>query len=206
MVTRESVAVTLPSLDTVQFLSIKEPREALEMSESFKVEGYCTGIDCCYERLFVSYSLPPKIEIFTVEGDLLESFTNSASGTPLFKNPQYIAANTDAIFVSDSDANAVVKVSFYGDVLATYTDPALQTPQGVAISSEDRLLVCSQGNHTLHLLNTNCEKVGVALSKDDGLWWPHTVDVCPHTKTVYIGFTSGQPEFDNYLSMYTFND
>lgn len=206
MVTREYVAVTLPSLDTVQYLSIKGPEEILEMSESFTVEGYCTGIDYCHENLFVSYSLPPKVEVFSLDGVLLKSFANDFSGIPLFKNPQYLAANGDAIFVSDADASSVIKLSCNGEVLAKYTDPALQNPQGVAISSENRLLVCSQGNHALHLLGTNCEKDGVVLCKDDGLWWPHVVDVCQDTKTVYIGSTSGQPDFDNYLSMYTFND
>ena len=204
MVTADRVVITLPSLDTVQFLSIKKPQETLDIARSFKVEGYCCGIDCFDDKLFISYSLPAKVEMFSFKGERLNTFATDSNGTPLFRNPQYLAANGDAIFVSDSDADAVVKVSHDGEAVAKYADSSLKNPQGVAITSDDRLLVASQGNHTVHLLNTNCGGVSVVLGKEDGLWWPHVLEVCPDTKTVYISSTSGHPEFDNFLSMYTF--
>lgn len=207
LVSSDFVAVTLPALDTVQFLSMEGHLPVLDIStRSFKVDGYCSGIECNDDRLFVSFTSPPKVEVFTLEGEVIQSIATDQYGLPLFKSPQYLLLHHGMIFVSDSDEESVVKMSSSGHVISTYQNEALKNPQGLAVTDDGYILICGQDTHNIHLITADCRKVSIILDKTDGIWWPHVTGFCCHSNTVYVSSTSGEPEFDNYLRMYSFTD
>jgi len=207
IISPDFVVVTLPALDTVQFLSIEGRPPTLHASKrAFKVNGYCNGIEYTNSRLFVTFVSPAKLEILTLQGEVLHTLSQDHLGVALFKSPQYLAVYNGTIFVTDSHSNSVVKVSQDGYVLETYQDEALRNPQGIVATDEGNILVCGQDSHNIHSITSQCKKLSVSLGNEDGIWWPHVIGHCRDRNAIYISSTSGEPDRDNYLRMYAFAD
>lgn len=207
LVSTELVAVTLPAIDTVQFITLEGYPPVLDIvSRSFKVNGYCNGIAYNDDKFFVSFVSPAKVDILSFEGEVLQTLSTDQHGLPLFKNPQYIVVYHGMLYVSDSHTNSVIKMSPSGHVINTYQNEALGNPQGLTVNEEGNIFVCGQDTHNIHVMSSDCRKLSICLDKNDGISWPHVIGYCRTSNTVYISSTSGDPDVDNYLKVYTFLD
>ncbi|XP_045194865.2 uncharacterized protein LOC123550499 [Mercenaria mercenaria] len=163
-VSYDQLAVTVTSERKICLLSF---RSGLSKTRDFAVDGRCEGIAYSNNRLVVSYIDPPKVEILSLDGKVIQKIDTDSSGKALFQFPQYIAVDRDrnCIYVSDFFTNSVTKVTTSGKILDTYKDTNLLSPKGIAVYSDGSVLVCNNGNNNLHLLSSENKKIKTVLNK-----------------------------------------
>jgi len=94
------------------------------------------------------------------------------------------------VFISDSGKHTITKVDAQLNLLQTFTSPLLQTPYGITAVTEDQILVCSQDNNSLLLLQPSTNTVSALLGKNDGIEWPHSLAYCTDQKKLFVAQVS----------------
>ncbi|XP_060591883.1 E3 ubiquitin-protein ligase TRIM71-like [Ruditapes philippinarum] len=138
----------------------------LSKQTSFAVSGECAGITAFEkEKLAVSFIDPPKVEILSTDGKVLERFSKDRYGKELFLCPRYIATDweNECFYISDTLKHTVVKMSKFGQVLSEYRDDNLVNPKGIEVCGDGTVIVCNFGNGNLHMISPNCEKKRILL-------------------------------------------
>ncbi|XP_053401854.1 uncharacterized protein LOC128557735 [Mercenaria mercenaria] len=163
-VSYDQLAVTVTDEKKICFLSF---RSGLSKTRDIAVDGKCLGIAYRKNSLVVSYFDPPKVEILSLCGKVIQKIDTDSSGKALFRNPRYVAVDHDCycIFVSDFLDNSVTKVTTSGKVLNTYKDTNLLHQKGIAVYSDGSVLVCNCGKDNLHLLSSENKKTKTVLNK-----------------------------------------
>ena len=184
-------AVTIPNC--IHFFHTTKQKTSIEEQRKMKVNGFCQGIDYSDDKLFVSYPWgeTPKIEVMSLQGDVLRCISTDKSGNPLFQRPRYLTAYSDYIYVSDSEANAVLQLTLQGEVVNTYTDKDLTNPGGICATGDGCLLICGTLSYNIHLITTDCKKIGLALKPfEESVCWPQSVCFCFVNNVMYVVCTS----------------
>ncbi|XP_053389362.1 uncharacterized protein LOC128552360 [Mercenaria mercenaria] len=163
-VSDDQLAVTVTDGRKICLLSF---RSGLSKIRDLAVNGNCYGIAFSNDRLVVSYISPPKVEILSLDGKVIQRIDTDSNGKALFRNPCYVAVDRDGncIYVSDYLTNSVTKVTTSGKVLDIYKDTNLSDPQGIAVYSDGSVLVCNRGKDNLHLLSSENKKIKTVLNK-----------------------------------------
>ncbi|XP_045194880.2 tripartite motif-containing protein 66-like [Mercenaria mercenaria] len=166
-VSYDQLAVTVTEEKKICFLSF---RNGLSKIRDIAVNGKCDGIAYSKYRLVVSYISPPKVEILSLDGKVIQRIDTDSSGKALFDCPWYVAVDRDGncIYVSDTRTGSVTKVTTSGKVLDTYKDTNLSCPTGIAVYSDGSVLVCNYGNDNLHLLSSENKKIKTILNTTEG--------------------------------------
>ncbi|XP_053402780.1 uncharacterized protein LOC128558037 [Mercenaria mercenaria] len=162
-VSYDQLAVTVTEERKICFLSF---RSGLSKTRYIVVDGNCYGIVYIKNRLVASYINPPKVEILSLDGKVIQRIDTDSSGKDLFQFPRYVAVHRDGncIYVSDFKTNSVTKVTTSGTVLDTYEEANLSYPDGIAVFSDGSVIVCNSGNHNLHLLSSENKKIKTVLN------------------------------------------
>ncbi|XP_053402777.1 uncharacterized protein LOC128558034 [Mercenaria mercenaria] len=165
-VSYDQLAVTVTDEKKICFLSF---RSGLSKTCGIAVNGKCYGIAYSNDRLVVSYFAPPKVEILSLDGKVIQRIDTDSSGKALFQYPRYVAVDRDGncIYVSDYSAPSVTKVTTSGKILDTYKDTKLLHPDGIAVYSDGSVLVCNPVNDNLHLLSSENKKIKTVLNKTE---------------------------------------
>jgi len=170
----------------VQFINING--DSLQFGRSFSVNGYVWGVGRSGDRLIVSYDSPPWLEVLTVDGRVMHTFSNKAAGRDVFKSPLYfIATSTDGmVYVSDAGNSTITQLDVNLRVTRTYSDPMLQGPGGIISVSEDQVLVCSYDNQSILLLCPTTCVITSILGQQDGIQWPVALTFSPSQRKLYV--------------------
>ncbi|XP_053402779.1 uncharacterized protein LOC128558036 [Mercenaria mercenaria] len=141
-VSYDQLAVTVAEEKKICFLSF---RNGLSKTRDIAVDGKCYGIAYSKNRFVVSYINPPKVEILSLDGKVLQHIDTDSSGKALFESPRYVAVDRDGncIYVSDYITHSVIIVTTSGKVLDTYKDRNLFSQQGIDVYSDGSVLVCN---------------------------------------------------------------
>ena len=187
-ISHDQAAVTIPERNIVQFLLV---RRKIAKGRHIKVTGECHGIHHYDNQLFLTYptSSPPKIEILTMNGEMVHIFRWNEQEVELFKWPNYITVADGTIFVSDTNKQQIIKLSMTGEVINRYEDKELGGPGGITCTGDGYLLVCSNfwQRYNVQIISTDCRKIGTLLDDNNGLKQPFCVQLCQSTKTVFVG-------------------
>lgn len=204
----DALAVTLPEDERIQFFSTRY-YNVLEELTCIYTNGKCECVEFLDGQLFVSFlfASPSRIEIMSLDGTVIKRLYKDAAGNPLFTWPDYMAVFKDSIFISNYWNSSVMKISHTGSVLNTYIDKSLRWPRGVTPTGEDgNVLICSRFSHTIHLISSECEKLGVLLNESDGLHCPWSVCFNPENKTLFVSSYSAKGKHGDYIRVYQFVD
>ena len=166
----------------IHFFCVSNHKTVIKEQRAIKVNGHCSGLDYSHEKLFVSYpwEKPPKIEIMSLQGDVLTCISTSKNEKPLFQRPRYLAVYNDFIYVSDDEANAVLKLTQQGNVVNTYTDKDLKGPWGICPTGDGYFLVCGTSSYNIHLITADCKKMGLVLKPfEENVCWPRSLCFSP---------------------------
>jgi len=178
------VAVSL-SGKKVQF--IKVGHGSLTRNKVLKVDTYIDGITALDTCLVTSSTAPPCVVMMSMDGKVMHTLDNQKAGRELFKKPYFLTSSRNRyIYVTDLKTNAVTKLDNKLNVLTTFTDPSLQNIKGITSISRDQLLVCSQGNHSIVLLNPRTGNMTVLLGKQDGLKEPRALTYCHTQRKLFL--------------------
>ncbi|XP_060604756.1 uncharacterized protein LOC132757485 [Ruditapes philippinarum] len=207
-VTSTQVAVTLPSIQTIQFISISSNK--LIMKHTVKVGGNCHGISCYQSKLVVSFFNPAKLQILDINGTIL----TTTDGKYIFQNPRYIICNRSSIYVSDSgmkrvrsiygsndDMKRVTMLNWQGDEIGSYS--GMGDPRGMSLSDDGTVFVCVWQRYGRHFvieeISVDCSTGKVVLQDHKR---PQAVCWCGKTKKLYYSCYVSDEKYGNFLQIY----
>ena len=184
LVGRDRAAVTLGWAQNVQLIKIKGNK--LVKDKVLEVNGYVCGITTSGDNLVVTYVRQPWLEAISTDGKVLQQF-HSTGKTQHFKCPDFITTSPDGtLWVSDQGNNTITKMDASLTILQTFTSPLLEWPRGITAVTEDEILVCSQGNNSLVLLQPITNTWSTLLLEDDGIKKPYSLAYCSQKRKIFV--------------------
>ncbi|XP_060562274.1 uncharacterized protein LOC132721914 [Ruditapes philippinarum] len=190
-VTSTELAVTLPNIQTIQFISISSNK--LIKKHTVKVDGKCHGISSYQGKLVVSFLNPAKFQIFDMNGTILTTI----DGKNIFQNPCYITCNRSSIYVSDWGMKTVTKLNWQGDVIGSYS--GISDPTGMSLSDDGTVFVCDMVRNVIEEISGDCSTGKVVLQD---LKTPVAVCWCGETKKLYYSCNDWNAKYDNFLHIH----
>jgi len=184
LVGRDRAAVALPLIQKVQLIKIKG--NTLVKDKVLKVSDGVYGITTSGDNLVVTYNKQPWLEVISMDGKVLHQFHSTAESQHI-KSPDFITTSPGGtLWVSDCDNNTITKMDARLTILQTFTSPLLQVPQGITAVTEDEILVCSEGNNSLVLLQPSTNTMSTLLGKDDGIEDPYSLTYCHQERKIFV--------------------
>ncbi|XP_060569256.1 uncharacterized protein LOC132727705 [Ruditapes philippinarum] len=180
-VASDQIAVTLPSIEKIQFLSVIDNK--FESIREIKVNGQCRGIAYHQNTLVVSFVEPPKLDIIEMNGEVIRSIKADTLDWPSCLE---VSNCGNYFFFSDLTKGEVKKFAFDGELLATYDDKSLQSPTSVTVCKDGSVLVCSSGNDTIHLISQDCRQIKILPFEEGRLDQLQSVYFNEATSTFYL--------------------
>jgi len=182
-------AVTLEG-KKVQFLKVG--RGTLTIDNVLELDNEVYGISSLNNNLVLSFSSPSGIEIMSLEGKVICTIDNDKAGRKVFHKSINLTNSKDGhIYASDMNSNTVMKLDNRLVVIKTYIDTSLQSPSSIISISRDHLLVCSENNNRVVLLNTRTGNTTVLLGAQDGLKWPYALTYCHTQRKLFAASCDG---------------
>ncbi|XP_060564058.1 uncharacterized protein LOC132723371 [Ruditapes philippinarum] len=185
------LAVTLPFIQTIQFISISSNK--LKKRHAVKVGGDCHGISCYQGKLVVSFVNPAKLQILDMNGYLLTTI----DGKNIFKNPYYVTSNSNAIYVSDVNMNILTKINWHCKVIGSYSRTG--KPRGMALSEDGTVFVCDKERNVIEEILEDCSTGKVVLKTAKS---PYAVCWCGETQKLYYSCYAEDEKVNNFLHIY----
>jgi len=177
------VAATCAS--NVQLIHINE--KTITKGKLLDVNGDVWGISVYSSTSFVvSYNDSPWLEVISVDGTILHRFDQKKK-THNFKKPFHLTTSSDGlIYASDCATGTISELDRTLQLLQTFSSPLLKSPRGIISFGLGQLLVCSQGNNRVVLLNTDTGNMSILLDEKDGIRAPHSSTYCPEQRKLYV--------------------
>ncbi|XP_060559951.1 E3 ubiquitin-protein ligase TRIM71-like [Ruditapes philippinarum] len=189
-VTSTVLAVTLPDIHTIEFISISLNK--LIKKHTMKVDGNCNGISCYQGKLVVSFYNPTKLQILDMNGTILSTI----DGKNIFESPNHVTCNRSSIYVSDWYMKTVTRLNWQGDVIDSYG--ASSQPRGMSLSDDGTVFVCDRARNVIEEISGDCS---TGMNVLENLNYPYTVCWCGETKKLYYSCCRTD-EIDNFLYIY----
>ena len=156
-VTNDKVAVTIPQIETIQFITFTPDK--LTLGHKIQVNGWCHGISHCQGKLAVTFRYPNSLKILDLNGNVLTAVSKTSGGGHIFEKPDYVATNCHSIYVTDLDKKALLWFSWEGEFMGSYRE--LVCPQGVTALDNGSVLVCD--NRRVLNVSGDCKESEVVL-------------------------------------------
>ncbi|XP_052819104.1 uncharacterized protein LOC128244973 [Mya arenaria] len=199
VITEDQAAVTLKYKSMIQLVSTKAGQ--LSCGGIIEVSDTCHGIAFYNNRIYISYTSYPRIEVRSIDGCMISTLQID-DGKQLFRLPYCITVSSfkqPSLYVPDALDNTVLQMSLDGKVLRRYQDKQLNSPESVVEVGPGQLLVCGKGSNNVMLLTERDGKMIEILGGKDGLYQPYSVAFCPQTRCIVVGMEN------NLLKVYKSN-
>jgi len=168
----------------IQMIKVKD--KTLTKGRALTVSGTIRGLTSCRNSLVVAYCSQPWLKVISMDGKVLHQFDKSGKSQH-FNAPRFMCTTPGgSVFITDNDTHTITKVDEQLNLLQTFTSPLLYAPCGITAVTEDQILVCSQGNHNIMLLQPSTNTMSTLLGEDDGIENPYILTYCPDHKKIYI--------------------
>ena len=180
----EKAAVGMRKKKKVQLIEIKE--DTLTLDRELDVNKDVLGITSSDDRLVVSYSSEPWLEVISPEEEgKVECMLDNTEAAQYFKFPNYLTSSKSGyIYVSDSGTDTIIKLNRKLQVLQTFTGTQLHTPYGIALVGRDQLIVCNGGTRNFVLLRLDTGDMSIILENHNII--PYHISFCHERKCIYL--------------------
>jgi len=183
--TDKNTAAVNVGVKNIQMIKVKD-KTLTKGGRELTVSGTIRGLTSSRNSLVVSYISQPWLEVISMDGKVLHQFDKSGTSQH-FKYPSFMCTTPGgSMFISDSSTNKITKVDAQLNLLQTFTSPLLEKPGSITAVTEDEILVCSQGNNSIVLLQPSTNTMSTLLGKDDGIEEPYSLTYCPDQKKIFI--------------------
>jgi len=183
-------AVGKRKVKQVQLIKIKD--DTLTLDRVLDINNDALGITSCGNCLVVSYISEPWLEMISPEeGGAVKCLVDNTEAAQHFKFPNYLTSSKSGfIYVSDSGTDTIIKLDLSLNVLQTFSNTPLHTPYGIALVSEDQMIVCSTGSMRFLLLRLDTGRMSSILGNQSII--PYHISFCQERKRIYLasGVTS----------------
>ncbi|XP_053392691.1 E3 ubiquitin-protein ligase TRIM71-like [Mercenaria mercenaria] len=195
--TRDELAVTLPGNHTIQLISYSS--NILSKNQKLKTDGVCYGISYCQGKLAVTFTIPAKLQIMDLKGTVQTTVITHSNGKTIFRSPEYVTTNSNAIYVSDLGMQAIIWLNWQGELMGSYG--GMGSPQGIAMLDDGSFCVSDTRKDKCNILNVTGDcKDSTTVLKD--LDRPKAICWCDATKTFYISNCSDDKIEINFIQIY----
>ena len=163
-------AVALKKEGLIQFIQVDS--DTMSLICSISVRGHIAGIAAMNNLLVVSYKSPDRVELISMEGQVLKMTYNIKE---VFEYSYFMATSTDGfIFIANYGTNTITQLDTNLRVVKTFTSPILRGPAGIVYVSPDQMVVVGAETHNIVTLNTKNGTMSPLLGRADGLQdpWP----------------------------------
>ena len=168
----------------IQMIKVKD--NTLTNGRELSVSKVICGLTSSRNSLVVSYQSRPWLEVISMDGKVLHQLDKSGTSQH-FKSPASMCTTpVGAMFISDNGTHTITKVDAQLNILQTFTSPLLQDSYGITAVTEDQILVCSERNNSIVLLQPSTNTMSTLLGEDDGIKKPYSLTYCPDQKKVYV--------------------
>jgi len=179
----------------IQMIKMKD--KILTKGRELTVSGTIRGLTSSRNSLVVAYDSQPWLEVISMDGKVLHQFDKSGISQQ-FKCPFFMCTTPGgSVFLSDCGTDTITKVNAKLNLLQTFTSPLLQEPRGITAVTEDQILVCSQRNNSLVLLQPSTNTMSNLLRKVDRISHAFSLTYCPDQKKVYVA-----PSYTDIIKVY----
>ncbi|XP_045184694.2 uncharacterized protein LOC123542768 [Mercenaria mercenaria] len=196
----KQLAVTLRDEERIQLLSTAKE---LTKTGQIRTAGKCRGIKYDDGKLVVAYDVQirPKIEILSLNGDVLCRFQSNESGTMLVTEPKCIDLSPDHnhIYITDLSKRCVLRLSRLGMVTGTFGRHRFI---GVAVSTGGSVYACSKAESTVYQLSDDMSKDVTVLTTDDGIKEPIALVFSKTRNMLYVSCGSTDAYVSNKLHVF----
>ena len=188
----ENTAAVCVGLDKIQMIQVKDKK--LTLGRVVTVGKYLLGITSSSNYLVVSYSQRPWIEKVSMDGQSLEKFDNGRNPKH-FKHPEFMCTVSDgSVFISDRDTKMITKLDANLKILQKFKSRLLKDPHGIISVTEDQILVCSQQNHSIVMLQPSTNTMSTLLGVEDQISCPYSLTYCPDQKKLFVALHQHCPD------------
>ncbi|XP_060593421.1 uncharacterized protein LOC132747906 [Ruditapes philippinarum] len=194
IVTRDTLALTLPHINTIQFISISS--NSLSLKNKLKVDGDCRGISHHQGKLAVTFLDPAKLQIMDLKGNIKITVEKDSNGDSIFSLPNYVTTNSHSIYVSDEVKNAVIWFNWQGEMIGRNVD--IGCSRGISLLDDGSFFVSDYMNKCIYRVSGDCKDRTTILENFED---PRAVCWCAETSTLYLS-TNSNTESDNIIKIY----
>jgi hypothetical protein len=198
-VARDEVAVSVPEDENI--ILIKVIYEKLVIKQRLKVKGNFCRISYCSGKGFViTFDNPAKLAILDTKGIQKITVTTDEKGKDIFAGPDYVTSNNENIFVSDRVRQAIIRLSWEGEVTGIFFSGELQCPQGLALSDDGTVFVGENSSNKLLAVSSDLKNSSDVISD---VKRPCAVCFCDKTKRLFVSATTQSKVYDNYVHIFS---
>lgn len=191
-VEKSDVAVTLPEISTLVFVTVNE--RTMMLQRRIKTVKQYRGI-CCHEEptnnrkpvIIVSCcaSNNQSVDVLSLDGEILKSHRhdNRQPGRTLFTWPYYVTVNNEGeIIISDCETKTgLLYLDKQGSVKYDYLaiNVVIQDPRGICTDLDGNVYLADKSAHAIHSLTSDGHYRKCVVSARDELIQPIAVCVSP---------------------------
>ncbi|KAH3721524.1 tripartite motif-containing protein 2-like [Dreissena polymorpha] len=170
------IAVTTPRENQVE---IYEVGATFKLLDSFRISDRGYGISYGGEKFAVicSCASNPSIKVISRNGEEKQDLCPVDNYHPMFLRPWYVKLDPSGTYMYVSDCHRSHVTCISGTVLKqfVYQDSSLNSPRGMYITKDKRVLVCGFGTDNVQLLSSDGALMGDLLARNDDVMGPQDV-------------------------------
>jgi hypothetical protein len=195
IVARDTLAVTLPHIKTIQFISFSS--NSLSLNNKLKADGECHGISHHQGKLAVTCFYPAKLQIMDLKGYIKITVEKDSNGDSIFSYPCYVTTNSHSIYVSDTHKNAVIRFNWQGEMIGRNVTTG--RPWGISLLDDGSIFVSDIKDKCIYRISGDCKDRTTILENVEGLF---AVCWCAETSTLYFSTYIYTNESNNIIKIY----
>ncbi|XP_060569018.1 uncharacterized protein LOC132727503 [Ruditapes philippinarum] len=196
IVTKDTLAVTLPNIYTIQFISFSS--NSFSLKNKLKVDGECLGISHHQGKLAVTFSIYAKLQIMDLKGNIKITVTKDSNGDNIFSEPWCVTTNSHSLYVSDAGKKEVTWFNWQGEMIGRNVD--ITSPRGISLLDDGSFFVSDEMTKCIYRVSADCKDRTTILENIED---PKAVCWCAETRTLYLSTCSITIESnENIIKMY----
>ncbi|XP_052259880.1 uncharacterized protein LOC127864230 [Dreissena polymorpha] len=167
----------------VQFITVTQSQ--LTLGRKLELQHGCTGIACHKGELFIcsktalyKYALSGK--------QLCRLYEDRSSDYTVVKCA--VSPTGDRLYITSYYKHKLLTLARDGTLLATYSDPALESPWGLHVTPAGQVLVCGYLSDTVLQVGWEGQsKLATLATREDGVRSPWSVCYSSNTSSIIVG-------------------
>ncbi|XP_052274118.1 uncharacterized protein LOC127874043 [Dreissena polymorpha] len=187
LITPSEVAVAVNDHDSniqeVQFITVNQGK--LVSGRKFQLQHECTCITHHQGDLFVTSG--QELYKYTLNGKLIcRLYQDRSANYTVYKCA--VSPTGDRLYITSYWQHKLLTLARDGTLLATYTDPALDSPRGLHVTPAGQVLVCVGWPTTVLQVGWEGKsKLATLTTREDGVRSPWSVCYSSTTSSIIVG-------------------
>ncbi|KAL4222214.1 hypothetical protein ACF0H5_018252 [Mactra antiquata] len=191
------IAVSLPRENKIHVYNVGTTFRLVQAIPTSD-RGY--GISYAEEKFVYACACasPPSIKVTTRDGVDKQEICPDDNFHPMFFRPWYVKLNKTGTFMYVSDCHRSHVTCISGTVMKQfqYTDSSLNSPRGLHVTKDGRIIVCGFGSDNIQLLSKDGVYICELLARGDSVMGPHEVALTDQEDKMIITFDPSNGKSD----------